>query len=109
MPLPSYKEIIELVKVGATIEAQERIMQLRQAALDSQEENIALRNEILELKAKIKELESDAGEPCPRCRKKTWIVESSRPDDHFGDLGAVRRDYKCSACGFTESVMIEPK
>jgi hypothetical protein len=42
MNLPSYKDIIELVKTGATIDAQERIMALRQAALELQEENPAV-------------------------------------------------------------------
>jgi hypothetical protein len=50
MPLPSYKDIIELVKTGATIEAQEKIMELRQSALDGQEENRAISTDILEFR-----------------------------------------------------------
>ena len=109
MGLPGYKEIVELIKAGATIEAQEKIMELRQAALDIQEQNIQLRNRILELESRVRELESDAGEPCPRCRQKTWVVESSTPDRQFGKLGHVQRTYKCSKCGFTESIMVTPK
>ena len=109
MGLPSYRDILELIKTGATIEAQEKIMELRQAALDLQEENIQLRNRVIELESRVRDLESDSGEPCPKCRRKTWVVESSAPDRHFGDLGGVRRVYKCSACGFTESTMITPK
>jgi regulator of replication initiation timing len=45
MPLPSYSQIVELIKKGATIEAQEQIMKLREAALELQEENLTLREE----------------------------------------------------------------
>ncbi len=38
MALPRYKEIVELVKKGATLEAQEKIIELREAALELQEE-----------------------------------------------------------------------
>jgi len=109
MALPSYKDILELLKAGATIEAQEKIMELRQAALAIQEENIQLRNRVLELDARVRELESADGDPCPRCRKKTWIVEKSEPDPTFGRLGSVRRTYKCTECGLTESTVVTPK
>lgn len=109
MALPGYKDIIDLVKTGATIEAQEKIMELRTSALDAQEENIRLRNRISELEARIKTLESLEGEPCPRCRKRTWVVETSQPDPTFGDLGGVRRTYKCSECGLIESAIVTLK
>jgi len=48
--LPAYKDIVDLIKKGSTIEAQKKIMELREGALALQEEN-------LELKSKIKELE----------------------------------------------------
>jgi len=51
--LPSYKDIVSLIKKGATIEAQEQVMILREAALDLQEQNIALREEISGLKTKL--------------------------------------------------------
>tara|TARA_Y100000052_G_scaffold26211_1_gene30791 strand:+ start:2001 stop:2441 length:441 start_codon:yes stop_codon:yes gene_type:complete len=50
--LPKYKDIIDLMKKGSTIEAQEQIMSLREGALELQEEN-------QELKAKIKLLEEE--------------------------------------------------
>ena len=49
--IPKYLDIVDLIKKGATVEAQEKIMELRESALELQEENIAL-------KAKIKELEN---------------------------------------------------
>ncbi|MBI5817528.1 MAG: hypothetical protein HZA88_00925 [Verrucomicrobia bacterium] len=51
--LPSYKEIIELLKKGATIEAQEKIMELREKALELQEENLRLREELTKLQKAI--------------------------------------------------------
>ena len=49
--LPKYSDIVDLIKKGATVEAQEKIMELRIGALEIQEENLAL-------KSKVKELES---------------------------------------------------
>ena len=45
IPLPSYSMIADLLKKGATLEAQEQIMKLREAALELQEENLMLRDE----------------------------------------------------------------
>ena len=109
MPLPGYKEIVELIKTGATIEAQEKIMALRQAALELQEENVGLRSQLLELQAQLKRLQTAEGESCPRCRQRTWVVVSSAPDEMFGELGGIRRTYSCSECGLTESVLVKPK
>lgn len=109
MAYPSYKEIVALLKKGATIEAQEKIMELREAALELQEENVRLGAEVLELKERVAALESFDGEPCPKCRKPAWVVESSEPDRQFGDMGAIRREYKCTECGFSESTLVTPK
>jgi len=109
MALPSYKDILDLLKKGATIEAQEKIMELREAAIELQEENVNLKNQVLELQRKIRKLESFEGEPCPRCRKPAWIVESSKPDRKFGDLGGIRREYRCTECGLSESQLVTPK
>ena len=37
--IPSYKDIVDLIKKGATLEAQERVMELREAAISLQDEN----------------------------------------------------------------------
>ena len=47
------------------------------------------------------------GEPCPRCHKWGWYVESSRRDPTFGVLGGLRRTYKCSSCDFTEETLVQ--
>lgn len=51
--LPNYKDIIELLKKGSTIEAQEKIMELREGALALQEENIKLKERISELESEL--------------------------------------------------------
>lgn len=52
--LPKYKDIIELMKKGSTIEAQEQIMTLREGALELQEENQELRSKIREIETQLK-------------------------------------------------------
>ena len=50
MALPNYQDIVALIKKGATIGAQEQIMQLREAALEFQIENLSLKSTVKELK-----------------------------------------------------------
>ena len=52
--LPKYKDIVELLKKGSTLEAQEQIISLREGALELQEENQELKQKIRELENKIK-------------------------------------------------------
>ena len=47
------KDIYDLLGKGANIEQQERLMQLRQEALELQEENLALRERVRELEAAL--------------------------------------------------------
>ncbi len=47
------KDIYDLVKKGATIELQERLMKLREEALALQEENLSFRTKLSELEAKL--------------------------------------------------------
>ncbi len=54
--LPKYKDIVELLKKGSTLEAQEQIMSLREGALELQEENQELKSKVLELESKLKEV-----------------------------------------------------
>jgi hypothetical protein len=54
MAIPTYKDIVELIKKGATVEAQERIMELREAVLELQEENVALKQKNRELEEALK-------------------------------------------------------
>ncbi len=52
--IPKYKDIMDLVKKGATIEAQEKIIELREAALELQDENYDLKQKINELNIELK-------------------------------------------------------
>jgi hypothetical protein len=108
-PIPSYRDIIDLVKAGATIEAQEKIMELRLAALALQEENIALREENRRLKeaqehaAKIvrdgncyfKEEDADRKHPfCLAC----WDVDRKLVSLIVGHDHRVGSTIRCNVC-----------
>ena len=58
IPLPSYSLIADLLKKGATLEAQEQIMKLREAALQQQEENLRLCEELRKAEAEVRVLEA---------------------------------------------------
>ena len=60
MAIPTYKDIVDLMKKGATVEAQERIMELREAVLELQEENVSLRQNIRQLEEQLS-LEKELG------------------------------------------------
>lgn len=78
MALPSYKDIIDLIKKGATVEAQEQIMALREGALALQEENFGLREKIktLEESMQIKgQLKFDGAS--------YWLIDGSTKDGPF--------------------------
>ena len=51
--IPKYKDIVDLMKKGATVEAQEKIMELREGALELQEENFELKEQIKKLNEAI--------------------------------------------------------
>jgi len=60
---------------------------------------------IPELEKRIAALEArlaGGGSICPSCGKSTYILADSKPDAVFGRLGASRRIYRCTACGFSE-------
>ncbi|HEY4369018.1 MAG TPA: hypothetical protein VGN07_17420 [Steroidobacteraceae bacterium] len=65
--------------------------------------------ENVRLKSEVSALRNVDGEPCPKCRKRGWQLESSKPDPIFGDLGGLRKLFKCSLCGFTEERLDTPK
>lgn len=77
-------------------------MSLREAALELQQENLDLRQRIVEL-------ESLDGEPCPKCHRNTYELISSDPDPTFGPVGAMQRIYECSECGFSEPKTVLPE
>lgn len=69
---------------------------------DVLEENTKLKSEVAALK-------NVDGDPCPKCRKRGWQLESSKRDSIFGDLGGMRKTFKCSLCGYSEERLETPK
>ncbi len=51
--VPDYKEITELLKKGLTLQAQEKIMELRVGALELQEQNLKLRERVKQLEGEL--------------------------------------------------------
>lgn len=51
--MPKYKDIVDLIKKGSTLEAQEKIMELRETAVQRQDENYELREKIKALQDKL--------------------------------------------------------
>jgi len=51
--IPSSKEIVELILKGSVIEAQEKIMEIRETAVRMQEDNLKLRQQIKVLEGEI--------------------------------------------------------
>ena len=76
--LPNYKDIVELLKKGSTIEAQEKIIELREGALSLQEENIKLREKIKELESELNKKKEVIWEP-----PYYWVVDGQSKDGPF--------------------------
>ncbi len=108
IPIPSFsvKDILDLFKKGMELEAQEKIMEYRQAALDRQDENARLREQIheLERRLELRELTFDGlvywweahdplgegnrpqrdGPFCPRCCDADSKRIRLHPNDNYG-------------------------
>lgn len=76
MAIPNYQDIVGLIKKGATIEAQEKIMELREAALEFQNENLTL-------KSKVQELEAALSLRDKLIWHKPYYVDKENPDEKF--------------------------
>lgn len=50
MVIPNYRDIIDLLQHGLTNQAKEKILELREAALGLQEENLTLKEELTQFK-----------------------------------------------------------
>lgn len=88
--LPNYKDIVDLVKKGSTIEAQEKIMELREGALALQEENIRLREQVKELEEIINKKQNVIWNP-----PFYWIKDGDKKDGPY-----------CSQCYDKNSLLI---
>lgn len=54
------------------------------------------------LKRQLEAINKADGDPCPKCGKRSYRVESSEKDRVYGIMGGIRRTYRCSDCDFTE-------
>ncbi len=86
MGIPSYADIIELIKDGLTQEAREKIMELREAVMALQEENIWLKQKLEQA-----ELESDVSRNMHFDKGIYWL---RRPTDD----GTNRDGPFCQVC-----------
>jgi len=105
LSLPNYKDIIDLIKKGATLEAQQKIMQLREAAIDLQEENLVLKQRVKELEDSLAfkgrlafrppyyYAEGDDVPFCPTC----WEADHI-PMHLTGHRTEEGTDYACAKC-----------
>lgn len=62
MPIPKYNDIVDLIKKGSTLEAQEKIMELRETTISLQEKVFKLKDKILKKDTKIKNLKEELKE-----------------------------------------------
>jgi hypothetical protein len=108
-PVPSYKELADLLKDGLTPEAQEKIMELRQTVLAIQEENFRLRERIRQLEsdtAPVREVIYDKGVYwtlergvrqgpfCPACQDRAGKLVRL----HYCHTGTPGIYWVCKAC-----------
>lgn len=123
MALPTYKDIVELMKKGATVEAQEQIMALREAALEIQEENLLLKDRVCSLEEQLKQKakltfdrqvywlvdgDNKDGPYCQRCYDAEHILmrlQKGEIDDIDHERGVVvktgRHYFRCLKCSST--------
>jgi hypothetical protein len=107
MALPNYKDIADLVEKGLTLEAKGKIIELREAVLGLQEENIALKMRIGDLEAQQNKKQSlrhirslyyadgDAVPFCPKC----WETQTKTIHLFKIELGSTNSErWQCHVC-----------
>jgi predicted RNA-binding Zn-ribbon protein involved in translation (DUF1610 family) len=101
--------VSKLKKIGQNIrdaEFKNVLADLSLQLADAKMKLAAIIEENTQLKEKVRALENAEEEPCPKCNKRGWHIEDSKPDANFGVLGGIRRTYKCPFCGFSEERLI---
>jgi hypothetical protein len=78
MGIPKYQDILESLRNGLTVEAREKILELREAALRLEEENLALRE-------KLRRFENDS-EVCSRMHFEKGVYWLRTPTDDGTNL-----------------------
>jgi len=102
---PNYKDIIELIRKGSTVEAQKKVMEFKEVALALEEENLSLRKRIDELESKLDEkqnvvwqqpfywVEKPGSKDGPFCQN-CYDTENKLVRLQSADKGA----WRCTAC-----------
>jgi len=104
--LPRFREIVDLVKQGATLEAQQRILELEEAHLTLREENLRLREELAAIKQKLEIASTVVWEPPAYYRMKDgkkdgpFCQKCFDSDAKFVRLltGYSHSDFFCAVC-----------
>jgi hypothetical protein len=114
-PLPALATAIALADKISTIGdgldhrgLQEVIGDLRSELATLEERVLELTEENDRLKRKLADQSAADDDPCPRCRKRAYHVESSEAHPVFGELGTLLRTYVCRSCQFSEQVTFDP-
>ena len=98
-----------LREISKNIESAEFKNVLADLSLELAEAKLKMADLISEnasLKEALASLTSATGEKCPKCNNRTFQLISSKPHPAFGDLGTKEREYKCSGCSFTDSLLV---
>lgn len=106
------KDVYDLIKKGATIEVQEKLMSLREEALSLQEENLELRQRLSDIEAHVAAVEElsfdgrvywrdlDGGQEGPFCQRCFDVDGRSirLQSGHSTANGRTMRWWQCKAC-----------
>jgi hypothetical protein len=107
MVLPSYREIVDLIKQGANLEAQQRFVELQEAHQSVREENLRLKDEVSRLGRELELTKTIVWEPPVYYRLVDGAKEGPYCQKCFdSDRKLIRlqlkygySDLSCLACG----------
>ena len=99
------KKLLEVSERTRDADSKLLVAELTMKLADIKMQLAEMMEENTRLKAKI----NAEGEPCPKCRKLGWHVESSAPDSLMAQVGGIRRTYECSYCDFSEEHLWAPQ
>jgi hypothetical protein len=96
-----------IVEHGSAAVKGDHIALLREQLQTTEKQLEKLETENKELKERLLKYEEQSGEKCPKCRKPSFSLTSSKPDRDFGDMGLSNYLFSCSDCGFTDEISAE--
>lgn len=81
------------------VDLKSQLVNLKEGMLDLTEENNNLKRELAALA-------NAEGDPCPRCKKRTYRLEKSEEHPLFGEIGSLLRTFACDSCQFSEQITV---